>query len=260
MTTYYTRQIAGGFQAGSTVRAASVNSELDALVTGLGTVTTDINRAIKLPSGADIELTENAASRANKVVAADSAGDVVWSAIGDLSAVIDVVTASLANGDILVYDSTDLRWENRTLAAQNIMSTDAAQTMAASINMADNALTRGVFKDGAETAYNLGTFSSGTLAIDHEDGHYQYVTLAGNVGTQTFSNWPATGTVGYITLEITQDGTGSRTVSWASSVDWQDAAAPTLSTGAADVDILMFWTRDGGTTVHGSVVSLNSSS
>lgn len=37
-------------------------------------------------------------------------------------------------------------------------------------------------------------------------------------------------------LAITQDGTGSRTLSWNSIFDWGDTGAPTLSTGAGKVD------------------------
>ena len=52
-------------------------------------------------------------------------------------------------------------------------------------------------------------------------------------------------------LKVTQDGTGSRTITWPSTVDWASATAPTLSTGAADVDVFVFFTIDGGTIYYG---------
>lgn len=42
------------------------------------------------------------------------------------------------------------------------------------------------------------------------------------------------------TLLLTQDATGSRTVTWPASVKWASATAPTLSTGAGKKDLLAF--------------------
>lgn len=67
----------------------------------------------------------------------------------------------------------------------------------------------------------------------------------------TFTFTGATsGLVAAMVLELAQDGTGSRTVTWPGSVVWADGA-PTLSTAAAAVDILTFFSRDGGTTWYG---------
>lgn len=40
------------------------------------------------------------------------------------------------------------------------------------------------------------------------------------------------------TLQVIQDGTGSRTVTWPASFDWGSAGAPTLSTAAGKVDVV----------------------
>jgi hypothetical protein len=62
--------------------------------------------------------------------------------------------------------------------------------------------------------------------------------------------------VQFITLIVTQDGTGGATVTWggfaSGGVEWQDGTPPTLSTTANGQDILTFFTRDGGTTVYGA--------
>jgi hypothetical protein len=42
------------------------------------------------------------------------------------------------------------------------------------------------------------------------------------------------------TLNVTQDGTGNRTIAWPAGVKWAGNEAPTLSTGAADVDTFVF--------------------
>lgn len=70
----------------------------------------------------------------------------------------------------------------------------------------------------------------------------------------TFSNPPASGSAGSFVLELTNGGSG--TVTWPASIDWEGGTAPTLT--AAGTDILVFYTRDGGTTWHGIVSSLDS--
>jgi len=44
---------------------------------------------------------------------------------------------------------------------------------------------------------------------------------------------------------------GQSTVTWPASVDWPAATAPTLSSGANEVDVFVFYTTDGGTTWYG---------
>lgn len=72
--------------------------------------------------------------------------------------------------------------------------------------------------------------------------------------TLTVSNVPASGLVGCFTLELTNGG--SSTVTWWSGVKWASGNAPTLT--SAGVDILGFYTLDGGTTWRGSVIAKDS--
>ena len=46
---------------------------------------------------------------------------------------------------------------------------------------------------------------------------------------------------------VIQDSTGSRTLSYNSAWQFVSAAAPTLSTGASDVDILVYSARSAST-------------
>ena len=92
----------------------------------------------------------------------------------------------------------------------------------------------------------------GSLKLAYQLTDNKKLTLTANC-TLTFSNPPASGTAGSFTLILVQDGTGSRTVTWPAAVDWASATAPTLSTGAGDVDILTFLTLDAGTTWYGFV-------
>lgn len=65
----------------------------------------------------------------------------------------------------------------------------------------------------------------------------------------TFTNNPAAGTVACRFLELTNGGLGTQT--WPASVKWENGVVPTLT--SAGVDILAFYTRDGGVTHRGVV-------
>ena len=54
-----------------------------------------------------------------------------------------------------------------------------------------------------ETKNDLGT-KTGSFTISWADGHFQYYTTSGNT-TLAFSNWPASGIAGSVTVEITID-------------------------------------------------------
>lgn len=123
------------------------------------------------------------------------------------------------------------------------------------IAMADKVLARPEIKDYAETFHNIGN-SGAAATANLENGNFQAITLTGDCAL-TFSNPPATGRVGSLTLEVIQDGTGGHTVTWPASVTWAGGSAPTLSTAAAAVDVLSFYTRDGGTTWRGFTGGLN---
>ena len=134
----------------------------------------------------------------------------------------------------------------------------AGGTMSGDIAMADNNINRAVLKDYGEEA-SIVAASGATETIDLETANYWKVTLTANC-TFTFSNPPASGTVGSFTLKLMQDGTGTRTVTWPASVDWAAGTAPTLTTTpTTGKDILTFFTDDGGTTWEGFVAGLDMS-
>lgn len=78
--------------------------------------------------------------------------------------------------------------------------------------------------------------NSGTAAtIRWASGDVQKLTLTGKCAL-TFV--PPPGGQGKLELFLTQDATGSRTVTWPSSVKWAGSAAPTLSTTPGSTDIV----------------------
>lgn len=99
----------------------------------------------------------------------------------------------------------------------------------------------------------IGGIGGGTQDIDLESGNVASGTVDTSETTFTFSNPPATGLVGKLTLILTNGG--SQTVNWPASVDWAGGVAPTLT--AAGVDVLKFTTIDGGTIWYGWTIGLD---
>lgn len=86
-------------------------------------------------------------------------------------------------------------------------------------------------------------------AVDASTGNYFTKTASGAL-SWTVTNVPSSSyTYGFI-LELTNGGTGTQT--WMTGTKWPSGTAPTLA--SSGVDILVFLTRDGGTTWRGSLV------
>lgn len=92
-----------------------------------------------------------------------------------------------------------------------------------------------------ETAVSL----TGT-AINLALGTLFYKTISGST-TLTITNPAAAGKVSSFTLELTNGG--SSVLTWFAGVTWPGGTPPSLSTSG--VDVLTFFTRDGGTTWRG---------
>jgi hypothetical protein len=90
-----------------------------------------------------------------------------------------------------------------------------------------------------------------TLNASTDSGCVKTITLTGNC---TFTLTGATsGIASVLELVLTQDATGSRTVTWPASVKWS-GGAPTLSTAAGAVDRIVLVSYNGGTTWYGDLI------
>ena len=142
--------------------------------------------------------------------------------------------------------------DTQTLTNKTIDTSSNTLTFAAEANLQDNLLTRPLVKDYAMEVYAHGSITTATT-IDLENGNVHTATIGGNL-TLTFSNPIASGDATSFVLELTNGG--AYTLTFPAAVDWEGGTAPTLT--AAGVDILVFYTRDGGTTWHGIASSLDS--
>ena len=120
-------------------------------------------------------------------------------------------------------------------------------TLAGAITGADNTVTAVNLKDYGEVTNAIGATGGGTQDIDLNDGNSVSATVDTSTNTFTFSDPTASDELCGFTLTLTNGG--SQTVAWPSSVDWAAATAPTLT--ASGVDVLVFYTIDGGTIWYG---------
>ena len=104
---------------------------------------------------------------------------------------------------------------------------------------------------GDITSYTPNVGSTATLTLQTSNVHA--VTFpAGNITLAT-SN-PSAGQIFVVTL--TQDGTGSRTVTWFSDIKWATGTAPTLTTGSNKGDTFVFLATTVGS-FNGYIVGQN---
>ena len=137
-------------------------------------------------------------------------------------------------------------WSQLPTVDPNTAVTDAAQTFTpAQTFTAASVHNGGLTVDGP---YKQAAEAVSALDIDLSTGNYFTKTINGN-STFTFSNPPASGTVGSFTLELTHT---SGTVAWPSSVKFNADTAPTLTTGKTH--LFFFVTDDGGTRYRGAAL------
>ena len=111
------------------------------------------------------------------------------------------------------------------------------------------------FEAYREKVTTVGTVSTSTYDIDTSLSNIFDITLGNNV-TFTFTNPPSSGISRPVVIILRQDGTGSRTATF-TNAKYTEGQLPTLSTGAADIDVLTFFTVDAGTSWFGTFAMAN---
>jgi len=155
-------------------------------------------------------------------------------------ATTEFVNAEIAADLTAAIGSTVQAFDADTAKRDTTNTYTALQTMNAGIAV------DGPYKQTAETV--------GALDINLSTGNYFKKSISTS-STVTFSNPPASGTVGSFTLELVLTGTGTA-ITWPNTVYWNADAgqtAPTLTD--ARTHLFMFVTTDGGTKYRGAVLS-----
>jgi len=140
-----------------------------------------------------------------------------------------------------------IRWDNT--GAEDIH----ADRLSSGANMADSILDRPHISDFAIEDQVVTGIASTT--INYSSGQSVQLNLsAANITTLTLSNWPATGRLGQIEIEVTQ-GSTPRTVAWdtalTGTIDWAGGTGPDLSTANGKF-LVMLRSRDALTSIIGT--------
>ena len=116
------------------------------------------------------------------------------------------------------------------------MTVSGPEVIAAAVINASQSFTAGQAVTPT-TASPCGTQSAaGTMTVDFSTSNSCLATFgAGNLTIANPSNIKAGQTYTFV---LTQDGVGSRTVTWGTDFKWAGATAPTLSTTASAVDVI----------------------
>jgi hypothetical protein len=118
-------------------------------------------------------------------------------------------------------------------------------------NMNDALLYAARIQDFAATKVTVGT-TSGAIAVNYASGHYQGISTTGSI-TLSFTNFPPSGTYGYIKLQINITNT-AHTVTLPAAVSLglsglQGYSAGTITFGDTGVYEFAFGTYDAGATI-----------
>lgn len=245
-----------GFSAAADARITS--SAQDVAIWETGTVTTEsavspakVAAAIAnlAAGGGDMIKAAYDSNNDGKVNAADAADVAPWDGLTGVPSNFTPSAHTHVKAGI-----TDFSEGDYATAAQG--STADAALQPAAIGVSVQAHDAGTAKtDIAQTftalqVSSVEAMSDGATITPTGEKHLHTVTLGGN---RTLAN-PTTITTGatYV-FKFTQDGTGTRTLAWSSAYDFAGGTAPTLSTGAADVDVFSGISLDG-TTIQMTIV------
>jgi hypothetical protein len=121
-----------------------------------------------------------------------------------------------------------------------------------SVNTSETPTNLYVSGNAASSIVGLGTTDANTT-LDFSSGNNFSFELTGSIVLENPTG-VTTGQSGIIL--ISQDGSGSRTVGFASHWDFPSATAPTLSTGANALDCLTYFVRNSTSIVTNSLIGI----
>lgn len=176
-----------------------------------------------------------------------------------------VTSAAIANGEIALVDLAQnsvggLQLTDNAINANNIVDgTITGAKITSTLSLAELSTTRSNTIAVNANNYTIGE-TSGTITINVAQSTYFSVNTT-NSSTFVFEGAAdSSKATGFVLKILSGGGNGACTFTqtWPAAVKWPSGTAPTLTAGAANVDILVFITDDGGTTWRGAASQLDS--
>ena len=139
-----------------------------------------------------------------------------------------------ANDFVLTADSaeaTGLKWAAAAGGSGDFLA-DGTVPMTGELDLGANSI-GGTLKSVTPAG------GPGNTDIDWTSGNFAAMTFGASNAFFAFTANPSN--AGLLVLKLTQDATGSRTVTWPAAVKWSGGTAPTLTTAANAVDVIRFF-------------------
>lgn len=156
-----------------------------------------------------------------------------------------------AQGQLTSLADTNISIANSQITGLGTMSTQNANAVA----ITGGTIETTQLQAYSETCTTVGTVSASTYNINLALSNIFDITL-GNDVTFTFTNPPSAGIAKNCTIILRQDGSGNRLATF-TNAKYTDGTAPILSTGANQIDVLTFFTVNGGSFWFGTYAMAN---
>lgn len=210
---------------------------------------------IRFGFGSTTMSTELARLTANGNLLLNTTTDYAWAStikalhIGTVASFAGETTGSAIMSDNAYFDGTNWKYMTANKASQIYLGIDGRQVFrVAATGAAAGTITwtqmlqllygaGATFTTGVATTPVAVTFSATAMALDASLSNVFTTTFTANVTTAPTISNPIDGQT--INWFITQDATGSRTMTWPTSFKWSNGSAGVLSTTANSVDVLV---------------------
>ena len=155
------------------------------------------------------------------------------------------------NGSNVLSGSNNLTFDGTTLGLTGNLNQigDTTQTGNITLTGGLDASTYLEATSYREIYNDLGTGGSATIDLSTANNFRRQFN---GTATVSFSNAPASNAFGFTLLTV---NAGAYSITWPASVDWVGGTAPILT--SSGVDVLVFYTFNGGTTYYGFVTGKN---
>ncbi|MCR9239677.1 MAG: phage tail fiber protein [Alphaproteobacteria bacterium] len=225
------------FNTATDARIASSAQDVSVWETGTG-ITEGVVSPAKIaaaiaaiaPGGGDMIKATYDSNNNGKVDAADAADVAPWAGLTGVPATFAPSAHSHTASEVTDFNA----------------SADARISAAVSVSVqaydADTAKTDVAQTFSALQACSVETLVDGAIITPTGTQNAHQVTIGGNRTMAAPSSITAGAT--YV-FKIVQDGIGSRTIAWSAAYDWPGGTPPTLTTGAAGIDIVSGFSFDG---------------
>jgi cytoskeletal protein CcmA (bactofilin family) len=264
--------------AGNTSLGGTLSVDGSTALNGLTTTTFTANGAVDINSTLNVDgsstlhglttttFTANGTTTLNGAV-------TLGNATGDDLTFTGRAASSLVPKTDGVYSlgTNTLRWEQvyadditaGNTALSGTLDVDGTTTLNGTVTLGDvatdaiNITGEALLSSYKETKATTTTAGS-TLAVSLNSSMNHVVTLASNITSFSFTNVPASSSqLMGATLVLIQGTGGNKTITWPAGYKFQAGVTPVLSTSAGDIDVLTFFSYDGGTTWLGTIAGLD---